>query len=159
MTSLNHSDVRNASVDQPSPTIMPYVNPALVTPPYLISYYGQGGDSDVSQPVPTITTKDRHALVTPSFILAHYSNAVYTEINHPMSTIVGITHHSLITAEEMLPDCGFRMLEPHELKRGMSFPDSYVILGNKRDQVRQVGNAVCCNVAEAIAQRVMESLQ
>lgn len=49
-------------------------------------------------------------------------------------------------------------LTSEELKKGMSFPDTYVILGNQRDKVKQVGNAVCPNVAQWIAERVVESL-
>lgn len=120
ITSLNHSDVRNTPVNQPVPTIMPHVNPALI-----ISYYGQGGESQTVDPLPTVTTKDRFGLLTP---------------------------------EDVLPECGFRMLTPEELKLGMSFPASYIILGSKRDQVKQVGNAVCCLVAQAIAERLVESL-
>jgi DNA (cytosine-5)-methyltransferase 1 len=51
------------------------------------------------------------------------------------------------------------MLEPEELKRAQSFPDEYVILGNKREQVKQIGHAVACNVAQWIAQRCVESLR
>lgn len=48
--------------------------------------------------------------------------------------------------------------EPEELKRGMAFAPDYIITGNKRDQVRQVGNAVTPPVAAWIAQRCVESL-
>lgn len=48
--------------------------------------------------------------------------------------------------------------EPEELKRGMAFADDYIITGNKRERVRQVGNAVTPPVAAWIAQRCVESL-
>lgn len=60
--------------------------------------------------------------------------------------------------EEIVQNSTFRMLEPHELKLGMSFPEEYVVLGTKRDQVKQVGNAVACNVAEWIVRQCVKSL-
>jgi hypothetical protein len=36
----------------------------------------------------------------------------------------------------------FRMLEPREIAAGMAFTSGYVVLGNKREKVRQLGNAV-----------------
>lgn len=86
------------------------------------------------------------------------SKTLTSRIVKPNDNALCIPDNSLIALEDVLPDCGFRMLEPRELKLGMSFPDEYIILGNKRDQVRQIGNAVCCNVAQAIAERVVESL-
>jgi site-specific DNA-cytosine methylase len=40
------------------------------------------------------------------------------------------------------PVAMFRMLTSEEIKTAMAFPPDYVITGNKREQVRQLGNAV-----------------
>lgn len=147
-------------LDEPLTTLVASASQhALITPMLASVNYFDDRCVPVDQPMSTQTTANKNALITPPFIMAHYSNPVYTDMNHPVSTIVGITHHSLITPELMLPECRFRMLEPHELKLGMSFTDAYIVLGNKRDQVKQIGNAVCPNVAQWIAERVMESLQ
>lgn len=92
-----------------------------------------GSPQQTDAPMNTVTTKDRHALVMPEL--------------------------SVDDIEEILMASRFRMLEPDELKLGMSFTDAYVILGNKKEQVRQIGNAVCVNVAEWIVRRCVESLQ
>jgi DNA (cytosine-5)-methyltransferase 1 len=34
------------------------------------------------------------------------------------------------------------MLEPHEIAAGLTFTPGYIVLGNKRERVRQLGNAV-----------------
>lgn len=147
-------------LDQPLTTVVGSASQHGLVTPMLLGYYNNESiPVPVDEPVRTIAGRNTPALVTPPFIMAHYNNPVFSALSQPMSTIPGVNHHSLITPEDMLPECGFRMLSPEELKRGMSFPDAYVILGNKRDQVRQIGNAVCCNVAEAIARRVVESLQ
>ena len=56
-------------------------------------------------------------------------------------------------------DCLFRMLEPREIANGMAFPTSYVILGNRRAQVRQAGNAVTPPAARDLLTAVAQSLQ
>jgi DNA modification methylase len=43
--------------------------------------------------------------------------------------------------------------------RAMAFPDTYVVLGNKRQQVRQFGNAVTPPVMEMLMKRCMETLR
>ncbi|MGJ3558912.1 DNA cytosine methyltransferase [Streptomyces sp. INA 01156] len=42
------------------------------------------------------------------------------------------------------------MLQPHEIQRAMAFADDYVVLGSKRDRVRQLGNAVTPNASEVL---------
>lgn len=55
-------------------------------------------------------------------------------------------------------DCLFRMLEPHEISAGMAFPLGYIIKGNKREKVRQAGNAVCPPNARDLGYAIAESL-
>ena len=50
------------------------------------------------------------------------------------------------------------MLQPHEIKAAMAFPGDYVVLGNKRDQVKQCGNAVTPPAMEFLIRAVTESL-
>jgi DNA (cytosine-5)-methyltransferase 1 len=102
--------------------------------PFLTSYYsGSDQVSGVGAVVPTITTGDRHALVQP--FLAEPSAAITVE------------------------DCYFRMLQPCEIKRAMAFSDDYVILGNKREQVKLCGNAVTPPVMEILIQRCIATLE
>lgn len=41
-------------------------------------------------------------------------------------------------------------------KRLMGFPDDYVFVGRKTDQIKQIGNAVCPPVAKAIAEAILK---
>jgi DNA (cytosine-5)-methyltransferase 1 len=50
------------------------------------------------------------------------------------------------------------MLEPHEIGRAMSFADQYIVLGNKREKVRQYGNAVTPNASEVILCALVEAI-
>ena len=55
-------------------------------------------------------------------------------------------------------DAGFRMLEPHEIKAGMGFATDYLLLGSKRDKVKQAGNAVTPPAARDLGYAVAEFL-
>ena len=46
-----------------------------------------------------------------------------------------------------------------ESARIQSFPDSYVFLGNKGSQLKQVGNAVPPMLAEALAKQIKKYIQ
>lgn len=111
----------------------------------LMEYYGNGQMHPVAKAIPTISTTDRFAMVTtmrgasPEHLAS--SNAPTTD---PFRTFSAGGNHNGIT-EWTVPDvedCEFRMLEPYEISAGMAFPKSYIMTGNKREQVKQAGNAV-----------------
>jgi DNA (cytosine-5)-methyltransferase 1 len=52
-----------------------------------------------------------------------------------------------------------RRLRVAELKRLMGFPDSFEVLGTRREQQLQLGNAVPPRLAELVAQRVADELR
>ncbi|PTR42060.1 DNA (cytosine-5)-methyltransferase 1 [Rhodococcus sp. OK611] len=82
-----------------------------------------------------------------------------TPIGEELRTLTTTSGQSLTTWEQpKVDDCMFRMLEPHEIAAGMAFTPGYTILGNKREQVRQAGNAVCPPNARDLVAAVAESL-
>lgn len=127
----------------------------------LMPYYGTGQARPVSEPVGTLMTRDRYA-----FVLPLRNNNTAKAIGEPFDTFAAAgNHHAMVTpAEErvrpvpVVEDCVFRMLEPHEIAAGMAFPAAYRILGNKRERVRQAGNAVTPPVARDLGYAVAESL-
>lgn len=56
-------------------------------------------------------------------------------------------------------DTEIRRLTILELKRIQTFPDNYILCGNKKEQIMQIGNAVACNFAYYIAIYVSNILQ
>jgi DNA (cytosine-5)-methyltransferase 1 len=133
---------------EPLGTITTAGHQSLVAAPgahLLMEYYGNGQMHPVSKAIPTISTTDRFAMVTtmrgtsPEHLAA--SNAPTTD---PFGTFsAGGQHHAITewTVPE-IEDCEFRMLEPYEISAGMAFPKTYIMTGNKREQVKQAGNAV-----------------
>lgn len=114
----------------------------LVTPPpaprkvygdpgaLLVPYYGNGDARPAAQPVGALTTRDRYALASSD------------------------TDVSAVDIADVL----FRMLEPHEIGAAMAFTGGYQVLGNKRQRVRQYGNAVTPPVAEVIVSALVEAI-
>lgn len=99
--------------------------------PYMIKYYGTAGAKSLDTPLDTITTKDRFCLLRPRVIMD------------------GETVHL---------DIMQRMFQPHELKAAMSFPDDYVLTGNKGEQNKQIGNAVEVMMATALWKNALKTL-
>lgn len=142
LTQYYSDSSRSSSLLAPVPTITTANRHGLVVPPsFLTQYYGNGGTSEINHPCPTLTTRDRHALVLCDlrFSARRYANAAALRYQE-------------------LEQCGFRMLSPHEVKLGMGFEVSYKILGNKKEQVAQAGQAVCPDAAAWIIRRVINSL-
>jgi DNA (cytosine-5)-methyltransferase 1 len=52
----------------------------------------------------------------------------------------------------------FRMLEPDEIRRGMEFRTDYILLGSKREEDKQSGNAVTPPAARDLGHAVAEYL-
>lgn len=118
------------SIDLPISTITTttrgygLVNPYMIIRPYLMKYYGEGGQwQPVTEPLATVTTKERFALVVP---VAEKQHEVYSL------------------------DFKFRMLNVRELAAAQGFLDNYQFAGTKTEIVKQIGNAVPRRLARAI---------
>lgn len=100
----------------------------------LVPYYRTGVARSVDEPCPTVSTKDRCALV---------------DVDMTQSEI-----------EQVIDQCGFRMLEPHEVAAAMAFPDGYIPTElPKKDRVRLAGNAVTPPVMTWLMGRVARALE
>jgi DNA (cytosine-5)-methyltransferase 1 len=110
----------------------------------------------VDEPVRTVTTKGHQSLLMP-----YYSNGQARLTGEgPAPTVSTKDRCALIDPERVVDDCGFRMLEPHEIAAAMAFPAGY-IPGDlpKKHQVKLAGNAVTPPVMEWIMRRIVEALE
>jgi DNA (cytosine-5)-methyltransferase 1 len=126
----------------------------------VVPYRGKGISTTTDQPLPTQDTRDRFALV-----LKNYGDGSDPSMAHsprdPLGAVTTQDHHSVVEMDRVpvsVEDCGFRMLEPHEIKAAMAFPVAYIIKGNKRDQVRQAGNAVTPPAMTMLVAAAVETL-
>lgn len=148
-------------VTSPFPVQTTRQDMGLCVPPFVTSYYSEDQGHAVSDPLGTISTRDRHGLVTPPFMVSYYGDRHGTHsLEEPVPTVPTMALHYLAQPGEIpdVDDCGFRMLQPHEIGAAMAFASDYIVLGNQREQIRQYGNAVTPPVMRWIVARCVASL-
>jgi DNA (cytosine-5)-methyltransferase 1 len=77
--------------------------------------------------------------------------AQFVKYNQPCYTIPARYWKDGYDALVKYNDNEIRRLSILELKRIQSFPDNYILIGSKKDQIIQIGNAVPCNLAFHLA--------
>ncbi len=93
-----------------------------------------------------------------SLLVPYYGNGTARTVREPVGTLSTRDRYALVQGQVDINDVRFRMLEPHEIGRAMSFADQYIVLGSKRERVRQYGNAVTPNCAEVIVAALVEAI-
>ncbi|MFJ7990301.1 DNA cytosine methyltransferase [Streptomyces sp. NPDC096351] len=126
------------------------------------------GGGSVARPVTdalaTVTASgNHHGLVTPAgaqehMLIPYYGTGVARQVTDPMGALSTRDRYALVKGDIDLDDVLFRMLEPHEIGRAMSFADDYVVLGSKRERVKQYGNAVTPNASEILVCALVEAI-
>jgi DNA (cytosine-5)-methyltransferase 1 len=122
---------------------------------------GDGGEhcTTAAEPIRTLTTAGHQSLVTWDHLLVpYYGNGAAKTVAEPVGTLSTRDRYALVKGNVDINDVRFRMLEPHEIGRAMSFADQYIVLGSKREKVRQYGNAVTPNCAEVILCALTEAI-
>lgn len=135
----------------------------LLSGAFVDTFNGTANPRSVAEALTTVTTLDRHALVTaPAYLVP--SGGTWADRPVP----VGEAYPTLTTRESYglaqitdddIDNCYYRMLDPdREIKLAMAFAPGYVLLGSKRERVRQLGNAVTSPTATMLLERLMAVL-
>jgi DNA (cytosine-5)-methyltransferase 1 len=144
------------SVSRPLPTITAGGFHTALVQPFMIHTTHQGSNRrchSLERPVPTITAAHRGelALVVPrvtSYDPGKLEGAVEVVMDADRCRLVDTETGKTVGEMDVL----LRMLQPHELAAGMSFPQGYIFTGKtKGDKVKQIGNAVPVETATAMA--------
>ncbi|GCE06150.1 DNA cytosine methyltransferase [Dictyobacter aurantiacus] len=169
LVNLNHPSVRPVVLaEQPYATQTAYDATGLVTPPFLLDHLGEYRPRSIEGPCSTICAAgNHHSLVVPpgcpSWLMTYYHHGQLAPIQEAVPTVTTLERHALITHTThkeaiAVEDCGFRMLTPKEIQAAMAFPAEYVVTGTRREQVKQLGNAVTPSVMKMLMERVIASL-
>lgn len=138
--------------ENPVPTIATAGAIGLIEP--LITAIGQTSSPNrtrsASEPLSTICTKQEYCLIEP-LIMEYYGNGKCDPVSKPLGTVTCKDRFALLSPENCR--IGFRMLQPHELAAAQSFPSWYKFKGTKTEVVKQIGNAVCPKMAEALVRQ------
>jgi len=115
--------------------------------------------TSVQEPMRTLTASGKQSLVTWEHLLVpYYGNGNARAVSEPVGTLSTRDRYALVSGDVDINDVLFRMLEPHEIGAAMAFGSDYIVLGSKRDRVRQYGNAVTPPVAELIMSALVEAI-
>lgn len=152
----NGGDNRNHSITEPVP-VLDCSNRYGIVEPLFIPQQSAGTVKPVSNPLPTVAAAGAISIVEP-FMIKYYGNEHGAEsLSEPIDTICTKDRFGLVSGylvefngARYILDIRFRMLQPHELAAGMGFPKNYKFAGNKSDQIKQIGNAVCPNISHAL---------
>lgn len=124
---------------------------------------GGGSDArDVREPLATVTASGNHHMLVRNNSSRGDGGEMCTPATEPARTITTKGHQSIVGWPDQLPeveDCTFRMLEPREIQAAMAFERTYRVLGNRREQVRQLGNGVTPPAAEFLIRAVVAALE
>ncbi|MDR2674943.1 MAG: DNA cytosine methyltransferase [Opitutaceae bacterium] len=141
-------------VSKPVPTVATAGAVALVEP-FIIPHQNNNTVRPVSAPVPTVVADGHMNLIEP-FLIEYYGNGSAVPVDRPLHTVRTHECHALclpeiqIAGAHYLLDIKFRVLLPSELAAAQGFRRDYKFIGNKTEQVRQIGNAVPRNLARSL---------
>lgn len=82
--------------------------------------------------------------------------AQFLRLNEPSFTIPARYHKDGYDALVKYNEVKIRKLTITELKRIQTFPDSYILAGNNKEQIMQIGNAVACRFAYYLGKYIIE---
>jgi DNA (cytosine-5)-methyltransferase 1 len=146
---------RTRSVSEPLATVVTKEEACLIEPLFM-PYRASSNIRTVSEaPIPTLVTAGWVGLIEP-LLVEYHGTGRCNPISNPIPAITTRDRFALITPENAR--IGFRMLKPHELAAAQSFPRDYIFTGNRGEVVRQIGNAVCPKMAEALTSGIMQEL-
>lgn len=124
----------------------------------LVMRNNEGGaemSTPVGEPLRALTTHGHQSLLVPYYGASESARPS----SDPHGTLTTNDRYALAEGISLdVDDVLFRMLTPDEIKRGMAFADDYVLLGTKREQVKQAGNAVTPPAARDLGRAVAEFL-
>lgn len=141
------------TLDEPVPTVTAGGNHHG-----LLMRNNEGGAEMITptdEPARTMTTKGHQSLLMP-----YYGRSIPQPIDEPVPTVPTRDRFALLDPDQVVDDCGFRMLEPHEIAAAMAFPTGYIPTHlPKKDRVKLAGNAVTPPVMTWICGRLLQAME
>lgn len=140
-------------------------NHGLVQSPFLTILRGRSIVGNVTAPINTVSAGGVHTgIVTGesfnSFITQYYGKSKTTHFTDPLGAVTTTDRNGLVNFHTpKVEDCFYRMLKAPEVQQAMAFDADYIVLGNSRDKVKQLGNAVTPPAMEWLIGQVYDSLK
>lgn len=146
---------RPRSVEEPLPTLTANGDRLHAVEPFMVPHFGERPGQaprthSVSEPVPTVTASRGAAELVQGVVHELTPDQYEAALRQGRVVLIDGVPHVL--------DVRFRMLEPKELARAMGFSDEeteYEFVGTKTEITKQIGNAVCVNLAKALVAAIV----
>jgi DNA (cytosine-5)-methyltransferase 1 len=156
ITRYNGGDNRNHSASEPLPVI-DTSNRYGVISPLFVPQHGGGTVKPCEAPLSTIATTGSIGVVTP-FLVDYHGMGETQPLDKPMNTIrthdrFGLIEGRILTlpdGQKYKLDITHRMLTAKELAAATGFPAGYRFFGGDTAAKKQIGNAVCPDLAAAL---------
>lgn len=149
---------RAHSVEEPIGTLDTSNRFGLAEPVIVPCNHGKNDtrSHSIERPMPGITTVDALGLAEP-IIAKYYSTGQCRPVSEPLDTITTKDRFGLVmpVVNGYALDIKFRMLHPKELAAAMGFESDYHFEGSREAIVKQIGNAVAVNTAQALCEAVL----
>lgn len=133
----------------------------LVVPPFILDHLGEYRPREITRPMSTVCAGGEHhsIVLPPAWLMTYYQHGQMVPVEEAAPTVTTLERHALVTGGGVaVEDCGFRMLVPKEIQAAMAFPENYILTGTRREQVKQLGNAVTPPAMRCLMERVIASL-
>ncbi len=147
------------SVDEPFGTVTTRDHHGVATPPgaFVETQRRNTVPTSVDEPLTTVAAGgNHHGLVVP-----YYATGVARSTEEPFPTATVKDRFGLAQPDGAVPDvmqAHYRMIQWYEQARAQRFPAIYQMTGNAGEKTAQAGNAVSCNVAQWLGERIAEAL-
>lgn len=163
---------KSRSTDKPLSTVLANGNHHAI----VVVNNGQSKARPSTDAMPSVTTEMKHGIINPESLqsfLSYYNGcngkgSQASHITEPTGVVSTIDRIALVNSplkggqgdlrKPTLEECTYRTIRPHEVHKAMAFGDDYVVLGNGKEKVKQLGNAVTPPVMKWIVSRCIESL-
>ncbi|MGW4490489.1 DNA cytosine methyltransferase [Streptomyces sp. NPDC004376] len=126
-------------------------SPDLAAPPFVIELRNHGKARKINRPLSAVMAGgNHHGLVIP-----YRKGAKARPTSEPLHTLSTHDSAGLLRQAARIEDCHFRMLKWREQMNAQRFPRAYIVTGpSNAAKTVQAGNAVSCNVAQWLGERV-----
>ncbi|MFG1776645.1 DNA cytosine methyltransferase [Micromonospora sp. NPDC049048] len=156
---LRNNGVARPAGSHPVPTVAAAGNHHALVMRNMTARGDQGQMSTpVNEPIRTQTASSVQSLIRWDHLVYAFDTGRLRTVDRPLPTQTTVEGDAVVNPSIAVDDCTFRMLEPHEIQLAMAFGADYRVLGNKRERVRQLGNAVTPPAARDLIAAVVEAL-
>jgi DNA (cytosine-5)-methyltransferase 1 len=146
-------------------TVTTFDHHGVLGVPFIVENFGTSKSKEINKPLGAVTAGGINFGILSNeavnAFLSYYCGSDMASGMHEASrTVMTRDRIALVmkpTGKIDINDCTYRMLKPHEIQAAMAFERDYIVCGNSRDQVKQLGNAVTPPAMEWLIERGIET--